>query len=56
MVKAGSRYLEPGTQIRAEEVGGQLQILYLGAVLRRYSDWFDYSDEIQPRDYPFGRR
>lgn len=53
---SGSRYLEPGTQIRAEEVGGQLQILYLGVVLRQYSDWLDYSDQVQPQDYPLGRR
>jgi hypothetical protein len=31
---AGSRYLEAGTQLRAEVVSGQLQIVYLGEVLR----------------------
>ena len=51
----GSRYLEPGTRIRAEEVGGQLQIVYLGAVLRQYLDWLDYSDQVEPQEYPLGR-
>lgn len=53
---SGSRYLEKGTQIRAEELDGQLQIVYLGVVLREYSDWLYYSDQVQPQDYPLGRR
>jgi hypothetical protein len=53
---SGSRCLEPGTRIRAEEVGGQLQIVYLGVVLRQYSDWLDYSDQVEPQEYPLGRR
>ena len=43
---AGSRYLEPGTQIRVEEIEGRLQIFYLGVILRDYPDWLDYSDEF----------
>jgi hypothetical protein len=53
---SGSRYLEPGTQIRVEEVGGRLDIVYLGVVLRQYRDWLDYSDEVPPHDYPLGQR
>jgi hypothetical protein len=52
----GSRYLEPGTQLRAEMVAGQLQIVYLGEVLREYSQWLDYSDQVAPREYPLGSR
>jgi hypothetical protein len=51
---AGSRYLEPGTRIRADVVGGRLQVIYLGEVLREYTQWVDYSDQIGPQDYPLG--
>jgi hypothetical protein len=47
---AGSRYLEPGTQIRAEEIEGRLQIFYLGVILRDYPDWLDYSNDLRPGD------
>jgi hypothetical protein len=47
---AGSRYLERGTQLRAEVVGGRLQIVYLGVVVREYPDWLDYSDQVEPQD------
>jgi hypothetical protein len=53
---AGSRYLEPGTQIRAEVVGDQLQIIYLGAVVHEYAEWLDYSDPVLPEEFPLGRR
>jgi hypothetical protein len=45
---SGSRYLEPGTRIRVEEIEGHLEITYLGAVLRQYSDWLHYSDDVHP--------
>ena len=45
---AGSRYLEPGTRIRADVVGVRLQVIYLGEVLREYTQWVDYSDQIGP--------
>jgi hypothetical protein len=48
---SGSRYLAPGTQLRVEEVEDQLQIIYLGVALRQYSNWLDYSDDVQPGDH-----
>jgi hypothetical protein len=49
----GSRYLAPGTAIRAEVTAGQLHIIYLGEVLKEYDDWADYT-EITTADYPLG--
>lgn len=50
---AGSRYLQPGTAIRAEVFEGMLQIIYLGVVFRVYDDWATYTD-ITAKDYPLG--
>jgi hypothetical protein len=51
---AGSRYCVAGTRLRAEVVNDTLQVIYLGEVLREYTDWVDYTDQIRPQDYPLG--
>jgi hypothetical protein len=53
---AGSRYLAPGTHLRAEVVGARLQIVYLGTVIREYHEWLAYSNQLSLEEFPPGNR